>query len=238
MQDAVLEEALSFAMACELGRMEEGLAVAFAAAVSPAQDQLEQAAGDRHPGCGDRAPRRDRLHGQSCPRTRLSRRMDAAGPGPQPEDPAHAQAAAPAPLPGTGGGRETTFMRLRQRLTLGESLQLAPPRDFEGTRFTLTLNFENLEEVGRLRDKLDELVRPPGFQDPADGQGQGIRGDAGAMKIDALYVDAQVADWPETEAICRRFGVPAQTVANADEVYAAVGRRAGPDRAAASTCSI
>ena len=40
------------------------------------------------------------------------------------------------------------------------------------------------------------------------------------MRIAALYIDAQVADWPETRSICSRFEVPTQTVATADEVYA------------------
>jgi hypothetical protein len=51
---------------------------------------------------------------------------------------------------------------------------LAPPRDFEGTRFTLTLNFESLEEVGRLRVKLDELVNHPDLKTLLTGKGRGF----------------------------------------------------------------
>jgi hypothetical protein len=68
---------------------------------------------------------------------------------------------------------------LRRRLKLGENLQLAPPRDFEGTRFTLTLNFERLEEVGRLRAKLDELVEHPDFKILMTGKGRGFAGTSG-----------------------------------------------------------
>jgi spore photoproduct lyase len=39
------------------------------------------------------------------------------------------------------------------------------------------------------------------------------------VKIAALYIDAQVADQPETRRICRRLDVPAKRVANADELY-------------------
>jgi spore photoproduct lyase len=40
------------------------------------------------------------------------------------------------------------------------------------------------------------------------------------VKIEALYIDAQVADRPETRRICSRLGVPAKRAANAEEVYA------------------
>jgi ParB-like chromosome segregation protein Spo0J len=69
---------------------------------------------------------------------------------------------------------ENNFQVLRQRLRLGESLQLAPPRDFEGTRYTLTLSFESLEEVGRLRAKLDELTDHPDFKTLLTGKGRGF----------------------------------------------------------------
>ena len=50
------------------------------------------------------------------------------------------------------------------------------------------------------------------------------------MRVTALYIDAQVADWPETRSICSRFDVPVKTAANVDEVLQIVvrGRRAGP----------
>jgi spore photoproduct lyase len=47
------------------------------------------------------------------------------------------------------------------------------------------------------------------------------------MKIAELYVDAQLADWPQTGAACRQFGLPARPVQSAHEVYAAVA--ASPD---------
>jgi spore photoproduct lyase len=48
------------------------------------------------------------------------------------------------------------------------------------------------------------------------------------VKIAALYIDARVADRPEAQRICRRLGVPAKTVADADEVYADVAAAEDP----------
>jgi spore photoproduct lyase len=48
------------------------------------------------------------------------------------------------------------------------------------------------------------------------------------MKITGLYVDAQVAGWPQTEAVCARFDVPVQTVPSAHDVYAAVAAAEDP----------
>jgi ParB family chromosome partitioning protein len=74
---------------------------------------------------------------------------------------------------------EEAFQALRQRLKLGENLQLSPPRDFEGTRFTLTLSFESLEEIGRLRAKLDELAGHPDLKRLLSGKGTGFAGAPG-----------------------------------------------------------
>jgi len=48
------------------------------------------------------------------------------------------------------------------------------------------------------------------------------------MKISRLFIDAQVADWPQTEALGRRFDAPVQTVQSAQEVYAAVAAAQDP----------
>jgi hypothetical protein len=70
-------------------------------------------------------------------------------------------------------------LALRQRLKLGDALQLAPPRDFEGTRFTLTLSFENRDDVARLQARLNELVDHPDFKTLLAGKGRGFAGAAG-----------------------------------------------------------
>jgi ParB family transcriptional regulator, chromosome partitioning protein len=71
---------------------------------------------------------------------------------------------------------EDRFHALHQRLKLGENLQLAPPRDFEGTRFMLSLSFDSLTEIERLRGKLDELAQHPDFMTMLTGKGGGFGG--------------------------------------------------------------
>jgi len=48
------------------------------------------------------------------------------------------------------------------------------------------------------------------------------------VKIAALYIDAQVADRPDTLGIRRRLGLPAKMVANAEDVYADVAAAEDP----------
>jgi spore photoproduct lyase len=48
------------------------------------------------------------------------------------------------------------------------------------------------------------------------------------MRIEAIYIDAQVADRPETLDICRRLKVPGRRVETADEVYADVAAASDP----------
>jgi hypothetical protein len=75
---------------------------------------------------------------------------------------------------------ENKFFTLRRRLKLGETLQLAPPRDFEGTGLTLTLNFHTLEDVAHLRGKLDELMDHPDFKLLLTGKGRGFEASSGS----------------------------------------------------------
>jgi ParB family chromosome partitioning protein len=56
---------------------------------------------------------------------------------------------------------EDGFRILQARLTLGENIRLAPPRDFEGTHFSLSLDFNQPEDIERLQNKLDELRHHP-----------------------------------------------------------------------------
>lgn len=69
---------------------------------------------------------------------------------------------------------EENFEALRRRLELGERLQLAPPRDFEGTRFTLTLSFETLAELQELRGRLDALSLNPALRRILEGKAEGF----------------------------------------------------------------
>jgi ParB family chromosome partitioning protein len=173
-QEAVLEEAVSFAMACELGSMPVGEAAAFARLFRLLKTSLNKQreivtlASEiaLREGCDPRAVLCDpELEGiqaaveldRNEKTRRIRRRLR--------------QRRFPALL-----AVEEAFQSLRQRLKLGENLQLAPPRDFEGTRFTLTLSFDSMEEVGRLRAKLDDLSRHPDFKTLLTGKGVGFAG--------------------------------------------------------------
>jgi hypothetical protein len=173
-QDAVLEEAVSFAMACEIGRMEEGLGVVFARLFRQLKTSLNkqreivtlvaeiarcEGIDARHVLTEDRLSRM--LDAQDLDRNQKTQRIRTL----------LRQRRFPARV-----AAEDNFHSLRQRLTLGENLQLVPPRDFEGTCFTLTLNFESLGDVGRLRVKLDELVNHPDFKTLLTGKGRGFEG--------------------------------------------------------------
>jgi len=173
-QDAVLDETVSFAMACEIGQLEEGPSVAFARLFRRLKTSLnkqreivtlvsEIACRDGlDPGAVLSEPELLRVQDaedlernqktQSIRRLLRRRRFPALT------------------------AAEDHFHALRQRLKLGANLQLAPPRDFEGTRYTLTLSFERLEEVDRLRARLDALVRHPDFKTLLTGKGRGFAG--------------------------------------------------------------
>lgn len=172
LQEGVLEGTLSFAMASELGGLEEDLGIALARLfrrLKPSLNKqreivtlvseiarregvnpikvleecgLEQAMGPADP---DRNQEMNRIRRQL-----RKRRFPALA------------------------AAENNFMALRQRLKLGQALQLAPPRDFEGNCFTLTLSFETQEELVRLRAKLDELIEHSDFKTLLTGKGRGF----------------------------------------------------------------
>jgi hypothetical protein len=173
-QDAVLDETLSFAMACEIGQMEEGPAVAFArlfrrlktglnkqreivtlVSEIASWEGIDPRAVLSDPGLlrVQDAEDLDRSRKTQSIRRLLRRRRFPAL-----------------------TAAEDHFHALRRRLALGANLQLAPPRDFEGTRYTLTLSFEHVEEVDRLRAQLDALVRHPDFKTLLTGKGRGFAG--------------------------------------------------------------
>jgi hypothetical protein len=173
-QDAILEDTVSFAMACEIGRLEADLAVAFARLfrglktslnkqreiVTLVSEIARREGVDPVEVLADPAVARVR-DAEELDRNQKTQRIRRL----------LRQRRFPALL-----AAEDQFLVLRQRLKLGENLQLAPPRDFEGTRFALTLSFDSLEEVGRLRDKLDELAGHPDFKTLLTGKGRGFGG--------------------------------------------------------------
>ena len=171
-QDAVLEEAVSFAMACEIGRMEEGLAVALARLFRELKTSLNKQR--EIVTLVAEIARREGIDPMGVlSEERLSRLLDAQDLDRNQKTQRIRKLLRQRRFPALVAA-EDNFHSRRQRLALGENLQLAPPRDFEGTRFTLTLNFESLEEVGRLREKLDELVDHPDFKALLTGKGRGF----------------------------------------------------------------
>jgi ParB family chromosome partitioning protein len=59
---------------------------------------------------------------------------------------------------------EKSFETHLKQLKLGRGLTLAPPRDFEGNTYNLSLAFENLPELVALRSKLDQLLEHPSLK--------------------------------------------------------------------------
>ena len=59
---------------------------------------------------------------------------------------------------------EKNYRRHQKQLKLGNDIKLIPPKDFEGTIYTLILNFKNIAHLAELRKKLDELIVHPSFE--------------------------------------------------------------------------
>lgn len=171
-QDGLLEETISFAMACELDRLDDDLGATFAGLfrrLKPSLNKqrdivslvLEIAARENiHP--------RQVLEG--C---RLTPAMGPSEPDRNQEIHVLRRRLRQRRFPALAAA-EHNFQALRQRLRLGAGLQLTPPRDFEGTGFTLSLNFQTVEEVVRLRGKLDEMINHPDFKILLTGKGRGF----------------------------------------------------------------
>lgn len=68
---------------------------------------------------------------------------------------------------------EERFRALLRELPLAPGLRMHPPRDFEGTRFALQLEFETAEEARLLRRTLDRLLEHPAFGALLEGKRRG-----------------------------------------------------------------
>ena len=68
---------------------------------------------------------------------------------------------------------EERFRTLLRELPLASGLRVQPPRDFEGTRFALQLEFETAEEARLLRGRLDRLLEHPAFGALLEGKRRG-----------------------------------------------------------------
>ncbi len=171
-QDGILEGALSFAMACELGRLEEHLATAFACLFRRLKPSLSKQR-EILSLVVEIAGRENVDPRQVLAECGLTQAMDASDPDRNQQIHGIRRQLRRRRFPALAAA-EHNFFALRQRLRLGAALQLTPPRDFEGTGFTLTLSFQTIEEVARLRSKLDELIDHPDFKILLTGKGRGF----------------------------------------------------------------
>lgn len=161
-QDGVLEDAISFAMACELGRLEEDLGIAFAGLFRRLKPSLNKQR-EIVSLVSEIAGRENVDPRQVMAECGLTQAMSPSDPDRNQQIHGIRRQLRLRRFPVLAAA-EHNFFALRQRLKLGAALQLAPPRDFEGTVFTLTLSFQGVEEVARLRAKLDELIDHPDFK--------------------------------------------------------------------------
>jgi ParB family chromosome partitioning protein len=58
---------------------------------------------------------------------------------------------------------ETRYEAFVKQLKLGPNINLTPPKDFEGMTYTLTIRFENQNELKNLKEKLETIIHHPGF---------------------------------------------------------------------------
>ena len=56
---------------------------------------------------------------------------------------------------------EMDYFKCVGQLKLGKHIQMIPPRDFEDTAYTLTLNFKNRQDLRDLKDKIEEMLENP-----------------------------------------------------------------------------
>ena len=57
------------------------------------------------------------------------------------------------------------FEKIIKTLRLGETINLIPPKDFEGATYKLTLQFKSHAELQEMRSKLDTIIRNRDLQD-------------------------------------------------------------------------
>ena len=176
-QEGIIEGAISFAMAVELAGMATGLAVdlavlfrelrislnkqrevvALIAEIAlreaiPAREVLAEAQSALLPKTGDLDRNQKARHLRKLLRQRRFPGLHAA---------------------------EQNFHALRQRLNLGATLQITPPRDFESIGLTLSATVETPEDIERLQSKLEELAKQPDLRMLLEGKGGFFRPPSG-----------------------------------------------------------
>lgn len=56
---------------------------------------------------------------------------------------------------------QANFQKQMSQLKLGKHIQLLPPRDFEGTEYTMTLRFKNQQDLSDLQRRIDKILEQP-----------------------------------------------------------------------------
>ncbi len=56
---------------------------------------------------------------------------------------------------------ETDYRKLVRQLKLGNSINLIPPKDFEGNTFSMTLRFNNRQELSDLTKRIEKIIQHP-----------------------------------------------------------------------------
>ena len=56
---------------------------------------------------------------------------------------------------------ESEYRKWVKQLKLGNNINLIPPKDFEGNTFSMTLRFNNRQDLGDLNKKIEEIIQHP-----------------------------------------------------------------------------
>jgi ParB family chromosome partitioning protein len=59
---------------------------------------------------------------------------------------------------------EAIFEYQRKQLNLGNDFKLIPPKDFEGTTYTLNMSFSSIAQLKALHTKLDRMIKHPSLK--------------------------------------------------------------------------
>jgi len=59
---------------------------------------------------------------------------------------------------------EANFENQRKQLNLGHDIKLIPPKEFEGTTYTVNLSFSSITQLKALHSKLDRILKHPGLK--------------------------------------------------------------------------
>ncbi|MEE4265672.1 MAG: ParB/RepB/Spo0J family partition protein [Desulfobacteraceae bacterium] len=59
---------------------------------------------------------------------------------------------------------ETIFEYQRKQLNLGNEIKIIPPKDFEGTTYTVAMSFSSIDQLKALHAKLDQMIKHPSLK--------------------------------------------------------------------------